>query len=800
MREILLLFLLIFLPIAHGGVEIWSVTVMHVVSLLVFTLWIYSLIRNGHIKLYRTPLDIPLLALIAFLIVSLFLSVYPYASRIQFYKIINYIVIFYVMVNILRDEKPLVLFTSYLAVLGALYGIAGLIFITGNFLGFRIFSSEDFLSFTFRNRNHFAGYMNMITFLCIGLAIYYNKTKRILFIGFATISAITVLLSLSRGGIIGFLSGFFFFLIISMIFKSRRSLYMISAFAVLIISVMFIIGSFDTVLERMMTLKEPELTTGGRLQIWKGALNMIKDNMVVGTGIGTFVYAYPAYQTLGGYKIDHAHNGYLEIISETGLVGGVLLFLCITILFGYVIRRSTSNLSGIGIGALSACLSLLAHEFSDFNLYIPSNALLFTVCCAIAIALSSILEQTPSAWIDVKLSGRRKVFYYLISSVMGLIFLALVVSPYLGAIYQRKSKEYQRMGDYERAYLNLKKAALFDHGNAQVMAQIGDLMVIRAVDIEEERILFLQESIKYYNKAIRATAVKSAYYVSKAYSLRQLGSFKEAEDALKKAVILNKGDIFLRYQLAELYLEKGNIGEALKEFRESVMLAQNHSYLISVLDRIWRITNDYNILKQVVPEDVRMRNDFADYLWKKGMKDAAVEEFAFIFSLEPSVDHALRHTYFLQYAERYNEAYEVCRGYLKQFSTNGRILERMAWLSNKVLSIAQLYCQEKRYPDAFKIINMVSRVDPSNAQLYNVMAHCYSGMGRLDDTIEAREKAVSLNPRNPHYLLYLGMEYWSKGRYEEAVEQWEKCLRIANVTGCEMGVESYKRIFKREGF
>ncbi len=172
----MLLLLLFFLPLAHGGVEIWSVTVMHVVSIIIFAFWVFSLIRNGHIKLYRTPLDIPLLFFIIYLIVSLSFSIYPYATRIQLYRIINYIGIFYFLINILRDEniishrevkdnensrgilprlsgkmpdlfsfhvlrdkyvfssQTLVLFTSYLAVLGALYGIAGLLFNTGNFL------------------------------------------------------------------------------------------------------------------------------------------------------------------------------------------------------------------------------------------------------------------------------------------------------------------------------------------------------------------------------------------------------------------------------------------------------------------------------------------------------------------------------------------------------------------------------------------------------------------------------------------------------------------------------------------
>lgn len=824
MREIPLLSLLIFLPIAHGAVEVWSVTVMHIVSIVIFALWIGSLIKKGYIKLYRTPIDIPLMILAIYLIISSSLSVYPYSSRIQLYKIINYIAIFYLLINTLRDEKRLASFSGYLAIIGALYGIAGVIFITEeNFLGLRVFSSGNFLSFTFKNHNHFAGYMNMIVWLCIGMAFYYRGKKRLMFIIFATTSVFTVFLSLSRGGIIGLFGGVFFFSVMNMLSKNRKAIFMIITLIAIITMVLVSTGSFDTVFERMMTLKTPMITTGERLKMWIGVLNMIKDNPIVGTGIGTFAYAYPAYQTVGGHVIDHAHNEYLEIISETGLIGGLLLFFCIAMLFGHVIRHSVSHtskpLSGIGLGALTACFSLLLHEFFDFNLYIPSNAFLFTVCAGVALASALIYDKNVKMF-ERDLSKRGRAFCYSSLSVIFFISLAFVISPYIGSIYQNKTNVYQMSGDYTNAYDAMKKAIFFEPGNAELMSSAGDLMVLWAFSYEDkkERESFLYKSIEYYNNAIRNVPVKSYFYRRKAYALKRLGKTDEAGTLFKKAMKFSKTDNEIYYELAELYLETGRLEEALEEFREYVIRMQGVSHLINILDRIWEVTDDYNLLMKGVPEDAAMRDAFANYLWKKGIHDAAIKEFAYAYELAPSVERALRHLQYLINTKRYREGYNFCKKYLRDFKDNIQLYKKLLWFSKRIgklneallicekladldsrnrlsyeLEIARIYCDQKNWKGAFDILEKIRYNAPNTPELYFVMAECYRGRRMFVQALKAREKAVLLRPNDPNYLFNLGFDYRANGLHDKALESWRQCVKVnPSHKGCREWVKRYE--------
>ncbi|GAB4534042.1 MAG: hypothetical protein Fur0020_00330 [Thermodesulfovibrionia bacterium] len=855
------LFLLIFLPIAHGGVEVWSVTVMHVVSVILFGVWIFRSISMGQVRLYRTPLDIPLLLLVFYLIVSSFLSVYPYASRIQLYRIVNYIVVFYLLINTLRDkafisqvgtededviaplnraiqddidcpiksdndkrertsdEKRIVKFAGYLSILGAIYGFAGLVFIGGNFLGLRIFSSGDLLSFTFKNHNHFAGYMNMITWLSAGMALYHEGKKRIPFLILTLISAMAVFLSLSRGGFIGFFGGLLTFSIIS-IFSRRRNLFFVSCIVSLLIIVLLLHGGFDVILDRVKTLQRPMVSGADRLQMWKGVLNMIKDNPLIGTGIGTFSYAHPLYQTFEGFRIDHAHNNYLEVVSETGLIGGGLLFICMVMLSLSVIRNlKRSTLSAISIGALSACFSLLIHESFDFNLYIPSNALLFTVCSAMAIVSSSTGIQLPM-WFETIPSKRWRLFWCPVVFIMVLTSLALVIAPFIGSFYQNRARVYQASGNYRIAHDLLKRAIWLNSGSAELYSIAGDLMVQMAMSprYERDRASFLHKAIGYYDEAIKNCPRGAYFYRRKAYSLRILGRFDEAEGLLMKAKSLDRSDHEIHNELAELYLEEGRLEDAIGEFKEYIIKMNGVSYLIEVLDRLWDVTKDYDYLKEVVPDDAGMRDAFANYLWKKGMHDAALKEFAYAYEYAPSVEHALTHIQFLINTSQYNNGYEFCKRYLKMFKDDTRLLNKLAWFSERIgkyeeaistygrlinidpkniisyrLSMARIYCERIDPSRGIEIINMLRHNASDEPELYHTLAGCYDNIRRYDLALDAMEKALSLNPGNSDYLFQIGFDYRANGMHEKAIESWRECLRINPLhRGCREWVERYE--------
>jgi putative inorganic carbon (HCO3(-)) transporter len=112
-----------------------------------------------------------------------------------------------------------------------------------------------------------------------------------------------------------------------------------------------------------------------RLAHWQAALEMWRANFWSGVGFGDYEPAYPAYRLLNWpIALGHAHNYYLNVAAETGLIG----LLAYLLLWGAVfwqtwrfIERAPSGAwqRGLAIGLLGAWTHLTVHSLFD-NLYV----------------------------------------------------------------------------------------------------------------------------------------------------------------------------------------------------------------------------------------------------------------------------------------------------------------------------------------------------------------------------------------------------------------------------------------------
>jgi O-antigen ligase len=79
----------------------------------------------------------------------------------------------------------------------------------------------------------------------------------------------------------------------------------------------------------------------------------------------------------------HAHNDYLEYLSELGILGFALLaagvlFITVDSFLTWAKRRNP-EVKSLALGGLVSVFVMLVHSLTDFNLHIPANALLFTM-------------------------------------------------------------------------------------------------------------------------------------------------------------------------------------------------------------------------------------------------------------------------------------------------------------------------------------------------------------------------------------------------------------------------------------
>jgi O-antigen ligase len=110
----------------------------------------------------------------------------------------------------------------------------------------------------------------------------------------------------------------------------------------------------------------------------------------------------------GALRVPQAHNDYLQIVADCGVVGGLIAIWFLIILFRTVMRgiRSRDTLyAGLALGSGSGIFALLVHSLFDFNLQLPANALLFLVLLAIAVyaaAAAKLESRAPGQSLGAK--------------------------------------------------------------------------------------------------------------------------------------------------------------------------------------------------------------------------------------------------------------------------------------------------------------------------------------------------------------------------------------------------------------
>jgi O-antigen ligase len=130
-------------------------------------------------------------------------------------------------------------------------------------------------------------------------------------------------------------------------------------------------------------------TAHGRLPIWRQTAAIAEDFILTGAGFNAYqrvVRFYPSPELDEPYEA--AHNDYLQLAAEGGLLVGLPIFATIAFFVSELrqrLRRSWADQAGwIRIGAVVGLCLIALQETVEFSLQIPGNAALFVVLAATA--------------------------------------------------------------------------------------------------------------------------------------------------------------------------------------------------------------------------------------------------------------------------------------------------------------------------------------------------------------------------------------------------------------------------------
>ncbi len=254
---------------------------------------------------------------------------------------------------------------------------------------------------TFGQPNPFGAFMGLTFPLAIGLACYVDKKRRALLlvlIGSALLLTAGLIASWSRGAWLGVGAA----LLMMLAFAPRRR--WVGALLVIgvvsSVSVSSVLGILPASLTSRLSDIGQELTglqdvrgqviddaryaVLERLAHWQAALAMADDHPLLGVGFGNYEQAYPRYQLMNWpFPLGHAHNYYLNMLAETGIIGLIAYVTAWLIIFAMTLRllAQTDGLQrGLLLGLLGVWTHLAVHSLFDKlyvnNLFLHIGAML----------------------------------------------------------------------------------------------------------------------------------------------------------------------------------------------------------------------------------------------------------------------------------------------------------------------------------------------------------------------------------------------------------------------------------------
>lgn len=242
----------------------------------------------------------------------------------------------------------------------------------------------------FGNPNVLAEYLIMMIPLSISLMWHSKKLyKKVLFLGTSLVLILAIVLTMSRGGWLGFA----FSALVFILLVDKR--FLLSIIPITLAGVYLLP---QTYLNRILSIGNfNDSSNAYRLKMWEITMEIIGDYPLAGVGFGhlPFKQTFETYiRTMPTY---HAHNTFLEIAAELGIPGLIAFVILIFVVFKYsikeLIKKEHTYISIISAGVLSGLAGVLAHGAVENVLYLTRIIFSFWMLIGLLLVLLRLNKQ-----------------------------------------------------------------------------------------------------------------------------------------------------------------------------------------------------------------------------------------------------------------------------------------------------------------------------------------------------------------------------------------------------------------------
>lgn len=273
-----------------------------------------------------------------------------------------------------------------------------------------------------RGSGAFGEIMAMAAILFAGLTLHVRRSSRAMICGITAILAwLATIQSLERAPLIGAIVGLFLLIVGSALgsFGNRQRLLRLFLLIAVLVSVLgwesrtpHQATNASTTVARLQTDMKADPNSRVRLLFWGVGFEMVRAHPVLGVGGNNYEVAYTAARTqfserhptsplvtLNEHLLTvYAHNEYLQILAELGIIGFLLfLLLCLALVAGFAraLKQKRQLLPALGAGGAMLAFAISSGASGSSFRYC-SGALLFFFSAAIVTRIAAKTEVSPA--------------------------------------------------------------------------------------------------------------------------------------------------------------------------------------------------------------------------------------------------------------------------------------------------------------------------------------------------------------------------------------------------------------------
>ena len=608
--------------------------ILKLFTVILFAFFLMKIINTGEYSLKKTKLELPLILFTLVLVLSLFISETKRTSLNDFIIFFSYILIFFLITNNLNQEADFNSFIHLFFIISSFVSIYTII----QYYGFDPYLKDlHILTSTIGQKNWISNYLAMI-FPVIFSYFLLEKTKKNKRIYFFLLSILytTLMICQSRGIWISISITVIFAIYIIFkfkfyeIFKRNKKWLFSLLITFLVITIIYstenpINKSAITVPQKAMsTFDENDPSINTHLLHWKTTFEMIKDRPIFGSGIGTFKMNYLNYQAeilknnpyyiKYSVKAGEAHNEYLQMWAELGIIGlGIfigIIMLFYSLVIDYLKKNDSEKDKIIVFGLVSGITCFLIHCLFTFPLHVPALGLTFFTLVGLTVIytrktnlLKTDSDNRPKE-LKLKNKGIKIALTILILVFMVWAINLVAVKPYIAEIEYFNGMRHNVDGNYSEALPYFEHAASLDPYNGRILHALGTTYYNLGILNKAEEIL--QRTTRYLIDA------NTFYNLGLVYS--RAGLFSKAEEEFKYAVYLMPKFTKAYYDLGYLYFIQERYDDTIEQW-----------------NKILEIEPDF-------PNKYIVLNNLGIVYQKKEMPDKALEYFVQGLQLVPEGD------------------------------------------------------------------------------------------------------------------------------------------------------------------